>query len=76
MDEKMQRLQTRLSKAASDIGRCIEEDENDKERERQLIEMEARLLKATGEIEHRLQVLERGLPVSANKAEGATGDED
>ena len=76
IDEQMQLLDARLRKAASDIDKHIEEEEKAAERKKQLIEMEARLLKAAGEIEHRLQVLERGLPVSANKAEGATGDED
>jgi len=70
IDEQMQLLDARLSKSALDIGRCVEEEEKAAEREKQLIEMEARLLKAAGEIEHRLQVLGRGLPVSANKAEG------
>ena len=60
MDEKMQRLQTRLSKAASDIGRCIEEDEKDKGRERQLIQMEARLLDAACEIARMDLVLSTG----------------
>ena len=49
IDEKMQRLETRLSKAASDIDRCIEIGKKDRERERQLVEMEARLLEAAGE---------------------------
>ena len=76
IDEQMQLLDVRLRKAASDIDKHIEEEEKAAERKKQLIEMEARLLKAAGEIKHRLQVLDRGLPVSANKAEGATGDED
>ena len=77
IDEQMQLLDARLRKAASDIDKHIEEEEKAAERKKQLIEMEARLLKSAGEIEHRLQVLDRGLPVSVNKAEGgATGDED
>ena len=75
IDEQMQLLDARLRKAALDIGRCIEDEEKDKEKDKQMIELEARLLEATGEIEHRLQVLERGLPLSANKAD-ASGDED
>ena len=73
IDEQMQLVDARLRKAALDIGRCIEEEEEkDKEKDKQMIELEARLLEATGEIEHRLQVLERGLPVSANKAEDSS----
>ena len=75
IDEQMRLLDARLSKSALDIGRCVEEEEKAAERERQLIECEARLLKAAGEIEQRLQVLERGLPLSANRAD-AFGDED
>ena len=69
IDEHMQLLDARLSKSALDIGRCVEEKEKAAEREKQLIECEARLLKAAGGIQQRLQVLERGLPPSANKAE-------
>ena len=75
IDEQMQLVDARLRKAALDIGRCIEDEEKDKEKDKQMIELEARLLEATGEIEHRLQVLERGLPLSANRAD-ASGDED
>ena len=75
IDDQMQLLGARLRKAALDIGRCIEDEEKDKEKDKQMIELEARLLQATGEIEHRLQVLERGLPLSANKAD-ASGVED
>ena len=53
----------------------IEEEKKAAEREKQMIELELRLLEAAGEIEHRLQVLERGLPLSANRAD-ASGDED
>ena len=72
IDEQMQLLDARLSKSALDIGRCVEEEEKAAEREKQLIECEARLLEAADEIEQRLQVLERGLPVSANKAEASS----
>ena len=74
IDEQMQLLDVRLRKAASDIDKHIEEEKNAAERETQMIELELRLLEAAGEIEHRLQVLERGLPLSAHKAE-ASGDE-
>ena len=50
IDENMQRLEARLSKAASGIDRCIEEEEKDEKRERELVEMEARLQEAAGEI--------------------------
>ena len=72
-DEQMQLLDARLSESALDIGKFVEE-EKAAEREKQLIECEARLLEAAGEIEQRLQVLERGLPVSANKAEASSFD--
>ena len=75
IDEQMQLLEARLRKAARAIGKCIEDEEKDKEKDKQMIELEARLLEATCEIEHRLQVLERGMPLSENKAE-ASGDED
>ena len=75
IDEQMQLLDARLRKAASDIDKHIEEEKKAAEREKQMIELELRLLEAAGEIEHRLQVLERGLPLSANKAE-ASGVED
>ena len=39
-----------MSKAASGIDRCIEEEEKDEKRERELVEMEARLQEAAGEI--------------------------
>ena len=75
MDEQMQLLDAKLTKAASDMEKHIEEEKKAAEREKQMIELEARLLEAAGKIEHRLQVLERGLPLSANKAD-ASGDED
>ena len=50
IDEKMRRLEARLSKAASGIDKCIEEEEKDEKRERELVEMEARLQEAAGEI--------------------------
>ena len=71
IDEQMQLVDARLRKAALDIGRCIEDEERDKETDKQIIELEACLLEATGEIEHRLQVLERGLPASARKVEAS-----
>ena len=75
IDEQMQLLDVRLRKAASDIDKHIEEEKKAAEREKQMIELELRLLEAAGEIEHRLQVLERGLPLSAKKAD-TSGVED
>ena len=71
IDEQMQLLDVRLRKAASDIDKHIEEEKKAAEREKQMIELELRLLEAAGEIEHRLQVLERGLPASARKVEAS-----
>ena len=71
IDEQMQLLDVRLRKAASDIDKHIEEEKKAAEREKQMIELELRLLEAAGEIEHRLQVLERGLPANARKVEAS-----
>ena len=39
-----------MSKAASGIDWCIEQEEKDEKKERELVEMEARLQEAAGEI--------------------------
>ena len=61
-------LDDRLHATAEEIQEYIMEGEIDEKMQR----LEARLLKAAGEIEHHLQVLERGLPLSANKAEASS----